>query len=266
MDETGNAQILRFNPQVMEQDEIDEAPEIFSQTGPGQTADEESEQVRDRAQELRMVEAILFATAEPVPEKVLAERVGEDVDIASLMKELGELYSGRGVNLVRIGNNWAFRTADDLGFLLHREAIETKRLSRAALEVMSIIAYHQPVTRAEIEEIRGVVTSKGTLDVLLETGWIRMRGRRRTPGRPVTYGTTDAFLAQFGLEDLKDLPGLDELKGAGLLQSQIPAGFRIPMPDDAEGLTEDEDPLTPDDLEELGLLPPKDSGDGEEAG
>jgi len=255
MAETGNAQILPFNPQARQDaDDMDDA----SAADAGEVPVAPS---AGHEQELRMVEAILFATAEPVPEKALAERLGEDVDIAALMEELCERYAGRGVNLVRVGDKWAFRTADDLGFLLHREAVEPKRLSRAALEVMAIIAYHQPVTRAEVEEIRGVATSKGTLDVLLETGWVRMRGRRRTPGRPVTYGTTGAFLDQFGLEELKDLPGLDELKGAGLLQSQVPAGFRIPMPDDTAELAEDEDPLTPDDLEELGLLPPKASED-----
>ncbi|MEC9344202.1 MAG: SMC-Scp complex subunit ScpB [Pseudomonadota bacterium] len=244
MAEPGNAQILPFTPQVADAEDGEDDLRTASAT---------------RSRELRMVEAILFATAEPVPEKALVERLGEDVDIVALMEELREQYAGRGVNLVKVGNNWAFRTADDLGFLLHKEAIEPRRLSRAALEVMATIAYHQPVTRAEVEEIRGVATSKGTLDVLLETGWVRMRGRRRTPGRPVTYGTTDAFLDHFALEELKDLPGLDELKGAGLLQSQLPASFRVPMPDDRDELSEDEDPLTPGDLEELGLLPPRDA-------
>lgn len=212
----------------------------------------------DREEQIRLVEAIVFAAATPVPEKALAERLPEGADLPGLMTELRARYESRGVNLVRIGGDWAFRTADDLGFLLHREAVEQKRLSRAALEMLAIIAYHQPVTRAEIEEIRGVVTAKGTLDVLLDTGWVRMRGRRRTPGRPVTYGTTRDFLEHFGLEGLRDLPGLDELKGAGLLQSQLPAGFRVPMPDDSAEPAENEDPLTADDLEELGLLPPKD--------
>jgi len=165
--------------------------------------------------------------------------------------------------VVRIGGSWAFRTADDLGFLLQKEATEVRKLSRAALEVLATVAYHQPVTRAEVEEVRGVATSKGTLDVLLETGWVRMRGRRKTPGRPVTYGTTDSFLDHFGLAELRDLPGIEELKGAGLLQSRLPANFQVPVPSDAEDLTEDEDPFTPDDLEELGLLPPS-GGDGED--
>ena len=238
MAETSKAQILPFNPQARDDARDDMAAQ------------------HENSRQLRMIEAILFATAEPVPEKLLAERLGEEADIPELMEELRQLYSGRGVNLVKVGGNWAFRTADDLSFLLHRQAVEPKKLSRAALEMLAIIAYHQPVTRAEIEEIRGVVTSKGTLDVLLETGWVRMRGRRRTPGRPVTYGTSDGFLDEFGLEELRDLPGLDELKGAGLLQSQLPSGFAIPVPDDSEELTEDEDPLTPEDLEELGLLTP----------
>ncbi len=220
---------------------------------PDGSGDHQSQQLREH---LRMVEAIVFASSEPVSDRALAERLPDGVALEPLMQELQQAYSGRGVNLVRVGGNWAFRTADDLGFLLQKEAVETKKLSRAALEVMAIIAYHQPVTRAEIEEIRGVVTSRGTLDVLLETGWIRMRGRRRSPGRPVTYGTSDAFLDQFALEELRDLPGLEELKGAGLLRSQLPANFSMPDPDDGDDLKSDEDPFTPDDLEELGLLPP----------
>lgn len=211
---------------------------------------------RAKADHLRMVEAIIFASSEPVSEAALLERLPEGVDLASVLSSLCETYAGRGVNLVRSGSNWAFRTADDLAFLLQKEAVQQRCLSRAALEMLAIIAYHQPVTRSEIEEIRGVVTSKGTLDVLLETGWIRMRGRRRTPGRPVTYGSTEHFLDHFGLAELRDLPGLDELKGAGLLQSQLPANFTIPLPTDSDELAEDEDPFTLDDIEELGLLPP----------
>ncbi|MGB7285732.1 MAG: SMC-Scp complex subunit ScpB [Salaquimonas sp.] len=210
----------------------------------------------DLREQLRMVEAILFASADPVSEKVLSERLPEGSDIKVLMNELKHSYDSRGVNVVKIGGNWAFRTADDLSFILQKEAFETKKLSRAALEVLAIIAYHQPVTRAEIEEIRGVATSKGTLDVLMETGWVKMRGRRKTPGRPVTYGTTDAFLDHFGLEELRDLPGLDELKGAGLLQSQLPANFQVPMPNDSDELTEDEEEFTAEDIEELGILTP----------
>ena len=131
----------------------------------------------------------------------------------------------------------------------------TRKLSRAAVETLAIVAYHQPVTRAEIEEIRGVTTSKGTLDVLLETGWVRLRGRRKAPGRPVTYGTTEGFLSHFGLDALADLPGLDELKGAGLIEKSLPAGFNVPMPSDDPALREDEEPLEPGDLD-LGLAPP----------
>ena len=149
----------------------------------------------------------------------------------------------RGVNLVRVARRWTFRTAADLGWLLSREKTEQKKLSRAAIETLAIIAYHQPTTRAEIEDIRGVAISRGTLDVLLETGWVRLRGRRRAPGRPVTYGTTDAFLLNFGLETLGDLPGLDELRGSGMFDGRLPAGFGVPQPKDDPGLAEDEDPL-----------------------
>ena len=209
----------------------------------------------------RMAEAILFASSEPVAESALKQRLGDDVDVPAVLDHLQQVYAPRGINLVRVDKAWAFRTADDLSFLLQREAVEIKKLSRAALEVMAITAYHQPVTRAEIEEIRGVATSKGTLDMLLETGWLRLRGRRKTPGRPVTYGTTLEFLDHFGLEALGDLPGLEELKGAGLLQSRVPTDFRVPMPDDAEELTEDEDPLDEQDMVDFGLLSPLDADD-----
>ena len=155
---------------------------------------------------------------------------------------------------MHVGNKWTFRTANDLAWLLTHEAVEPKKLSRAAIETLAIIAYHQPVTRAEIEEIRGVAAAKGTLDVLLETGWIRPRGRRKAPGRPLTYGTTEDFLSHFGLEALTDLPGLDELKGAGLFDGQLPPSFAVPIPSDDPALREDEDPLEPGDLD-LGLAP-----------
>jgi len=192
---------------------------------------------------IRMVEALLFASADPLSVEELADRLPRGADVDGILEALRRTYAARGVNLVQVAGKWCFRTAEDLSFLMRRSIEEQKKLSRAALETLAIIAYHQPVTRAEIEEIRGVSTSKGTLDVLLETGWVRMRGRRRTPGRPVTYGTTEAFLVHFGLESVKDLPGLEELKGAGLLDSAIPASFMVPTPDDAEDLTEDEDPL-----------------------
>jgi segregation and condensation protein B len=196
----------------------------------------------------------LFASAEPLDERTLQARLPDDVDVGAALAQLKEEYASRGVNLVRVAGKWTFRTADDLSWLLSRESVETRKLSRAAIETLSIIAYHQPVTRAEIEEIRGVSTSKGTLDVLLETGWIRPRGRRKTPGRPLTFGTSDAFLAHFGLEQLTDLPGLDELKGSGLFDGRLPAGFTVPVPSDDPALREDEDPLEEGDLD-LGLAP-----------
>ncbi|WEK06335.1 MAG: SMC-Scp complex subunit ScpB [Candidatus Devosia phytovorans] len=196
---------------------------------------------------LRILEAILFASDEPVDANSLLAYVGPGADIGGLLLTLQQRYATRGVNLVRRGEKWAFRTAEDLGLLLRREEQETRPLSRAALETLSIIAYHQPATRAEIEEVRGVATGKGTLDLLMEAGWIRMRGRRRTPGRPVTYGTTDSFLDHFGLESLSDLPGMDELKGSGLLSNRLPPNLQIPLPFDGS-LRDDEDPLDPDDL------------------
>ena len=196
---------------------------------------------------LRIIEALLFASDTPLRTVDMAPYLGEGVDVDGLLLHLQAQYEGRGVNLVRRGDGWAFRTAEDLGFLLRREEHETRPLSRAALETLSIIAYHQPATRAEIEEVRGVATGKGTLDLLMEAGWVRMRGRRRTPGRPVTYGTTDAFLDHFGLDSLSDLPGLDELKGAGLLSGRLPPDLQIPLPFDG-ALREDEDPLDPADL------------------
>jgi segregation and condensation protein B len=203
-----------------------------------------------RERQLRILEALLFASAQPLSLPEMAPYVGDGADLKSLIEELRSRYSMRGVNLVRRGERWAFRTAEDLGFLLRREEQETRPLSRAALETLAIIAYHQPATRAEIEEVRGVATGKGTLDLLMEAGWVRMRGRRRTPGRPVTYGTTEAFLDHFSLEGLSDLPGLDELKGSGLLSSQLPPSMQIPLPFDGE-LRDDEDPLAPDDDGEL---------------
>jgi len=206
----------------------------------------------------RMIEALLFAAAEPLSDKDLAERLPEGADIAAAIEALRARYEGRGVELACVAGRWRFQTAADLAFLMTREREEPRKLSRAAQETLAIIAYHQPVTRAEIEDIRGVETSKGTLDTLLETEWVRMRGRRRTPGRPVTYGTTDSFLDHFALEEIRDLPGMDELKGAGLLSGRMPSNFAIPLPPaDPDALTEDEDALTDIDLEELGLLTPR---------
>jgi len=210
---------------------------------------------QERAEELRILEALLFAADEPLDEKTLAARLPDGTDVRALLARLQKEYAPRGVNLVRVGGKWSLRTASDLAWLLTRESVVARKLSRAAVETLAIVAYHQPVTRAEIEEIRGVTTSKGTLDVLLETGWIRLRGRRKAPGRPVTYGTTEAFLSHFGLDALADLPGLDELKGAGLIEKSLPAGFSVPIPSDDPALREDEDPLEPGDLD-FGLAPP----------
>ena len=196
---------------------------------------------------LRVLEAVFFAANEPLDASSLLAYLGDGANVGELLLTLQARYADRGVNLVRRGDKWAFRTAEDLGFLLRRDEEETRPLSRAALETLSIIAYHQPATRAEIEEVRGVATGKGTIDLLMEAGWIRMRGRRRTPGRPVTYGTTDAFLDHFGLETLSDLPGLEELKGSGLLSGKLPPNLQIPLPFDG-ALRQDEDPLDPDDL------------------
>jgi segregation and condensation protein B len=207
-----------------------------------------------RPEELRLLEAMLFASAEPLDEAALAARLPAEADVPAALARLQEDYAMRGVNLVRVGGKWTFRTASDLSWLLSKETIETRKLSRAAIETLAIIAYHQPVTRAEIEDIRGVSTSKGSVDVLLQTGWIRPRGRRKAPGRPVTYGTTDTFLSHFGLDALDDLPGLEELKGSGLLDGRLPPGFSVPAPSDDPALREDEDPLEPGELD-LGLAP-----------
>ncbi len=209
----------------------------------------------------RMAEALIFASAQPVPESFLADRLPRGTNVPALLIRLAQNYAGRGVNLVRTADSWAFRTAPDLSFVIRKDENEVRKLSRAALEVLAIIAYHQPVTRAEIEDIRGVQTSKGTLDVLMEAGWVRFRGRRRSPGRPVTLGTTTDFLDHFGIEELRDLPGLEELKGAGLLSGRIPPGFHIPMPGADTDLSDDEDPITQLDLEELGLLVPGGASD-----
>ncbi|WP_283196368.1 SMC-Scp complex subunit ScpB [Rhizobium sp. AN80A] len=216
----------------------------------------EDDIVGDELEAARIAEALVFASAQPVSEAFIADRLPKVFDVRAIMLRLQEEYAHRGVNLVRVDDAWAFRTAADLSFVIRRDENEVRKLSRAALEVLAIIAYHQPVTRAEIEDIRGVQTSRGTLDVLMEAGWVRFRGRRRTPGRPVTLGTTRDFLDHFGLEELRDLPGLEELKGAGLLSGRIPANFNIPSPSMNDELTEDEDPITQLDLEELGLLAP----------
>ena len=188
----------------------------------------------------RAIEALLFAAAGPLSAAELAERLPQEADVAAALMALKARYEGRGVELACVADRWRFQTAADLSHLMTEEREEPRRLSRAAQETLAIIAYHQPVTRAEIEAVRGVQASKGTLDVLLELGLVRMRGRRRTPGRPVTYGTTDAFLEHYGLASLADLPGMAEMKAAGLLSLDLPPGFSVPDPSAANI---DEDPL-----------------------
>ncbi len=226
-----------------EGDEVDASATVPAAHGVTTTGNISHLPSADRREKLRILEALLFAASEPLDETTLAKHLKSGDDIKALIEELQGFYASRGVNLIRVAGKWAFRTADDLSYLLERHAREERKLSRAAMETMAIIAYHQPVTRAEIEEIRGVATSGGTLDVLMETGWIRPRGRRRVPGRPITYGTTAQFLEHFGMDAIRDLPGLAELKGAGLLDNTLPADFKVPEPTDVAALMPDEVPL-----------------------
>ena len=192
----------------------------------------------------RRVEALLFAAAGPLTAAEIAARLPEGSNVARAISGLRARYEGRGVELECVADRWRFRTAPDLAFMMTEEREEPRRLSKAALETLAIIAYHQPVTRAEIESVRGVSLSKGTLDLLLEMGFVRLRGRRRTPGRPVTYATTDRFLEHFGLASLYDLPGVQEMKAAGLLDLSLPAGFEVPDPSRASE-ADDEDGSLP---------------------
>ena len=202
----------------------------------------------DPADTEREIEALLFAAAGPLSEADLARRLPEGAQIPSAIAALQTRYLGRGVELVCVGERWRFQTAADLAWLMTDERDEPRRLSKAAQETLAIIAYHQPVTRAEIEAVRGVQASRGTLDVLLELGLVRMRGRRRTPGRPVTYGTTDLFLEHYGLASLIDLPGAAEMRAAGLLDLDLPADFAVPDPNT---LSPDEDPIDDGDTPEF---------------
>ena len=222
--------------------EMDDAP-------PSSSTDKTEASSRDRAA-VRILEARLFATDKPLSAAQLAESLPEDTDVQAILADLKTEYEDRGVNLIRVGGKWMFRTAEDLAYLLERHAVDERRLSRAALETLAIIAYHQPVTRAEIEEVRGVSTSKGTLDMLMEVGWVRPRGRRRAPGKPVTYGTSEEFLVHFGLDGVGDLPGLAEMKGAGLLDAVLPPDFRVPQPRELAALLPDELPLEEEDDDE----------------
>ncbi|WP_373084513.1 SMC-Scp complex subunit ScpB [Sneathiella sp.] len=194
---------------------------------------------------IRMAEALLFAASEPLDEATLQARLPEGADLRAILETLENQYRHRGVNLTRIAGKWLLLTASDLSWMLEEEREVTRRLSRAALETLAIIAYHQPATRAEIEEIRGVGLSRGTMDVLFDAGWIRPRGRRRTPGRPVTYGITEEFLIHFGLDDIKDLPGFEEMKAAGLLSTE-PSGIfsQLARPD-----ADDEELIDPEEEE-----------------
>ena len=191
--------------------------------------------------QLRLLEALLFAAPEPLAEDDLARRLGDAADVAALLRELAESYAGRGVNLVRLAGGWTFRTAPDLGPQLRSERIVARKLSRAAVETLAIVAYHQPVTRAEIEMIRGVALARGTLDRLMEAGWVRPRGRRDSPGRPLNWATTPNFLAHFGLDTLNELPGIDELRAAGLLDigPAVLGDAAEPLADEAEPKTEE---------------------------
>ena len=202
----------------------------------------------DPSQAERMVEALLFAAAGPLSDEDLARRLPAGVEVAPAIEALRQTYAGRGVELACVAGRWRFQTAADLEPLMIEEKTEPRRLSKAALETLAIVAYHQPVTRADIEMVRGVQASKGTLDALLELGLVRMRGRRRSPGRPITYGTTDAFLEHYGMATLADLPGATEMKAAGLLDLDLPADFAPPDPNRAAA---DEDPLDETDTPEF---------------
>ena len=197
----------------------------------------ETNPLSDFSDQLRAVEALLFASSDPIDEKTLIEILPENADIEKIIEKIQDFYKGRGVELKKINNKWMFKTASDLSFIMQKEAKVQKKLSKAGLETLSIIAYHQPVSRAEIEEIRGVSVSPGTIDTLMELNWIRIKGRRKVPGNPITYGTTEEFLVHFDLTNIRDLPGLDELKSTGLLDSNLPPDM-FPINDDIEPIEE----------------------------
>jgi segregation and condensation protein B len=215
-------------------------------TGKVERLDRDDSRSEQLAEAMRIAEALVFAADAPLTEEEIGWFLPAGIETSLVMTRLEHAYAARGITLQRIAGGWAFRTALDLGDRLARKPAEPRRLTRAALETLAIIAYHQPVTRADIEDIRGVATSKGTLDALLEQGIVRLRGRRRTPGRPLTYGTTPAFLALFGLERIDDLPGLEDLRATGFIEGPLARGLSVPMPTDSPELTDGEDPL--DDL------------------
>jgi segregation and condensation protein B len=218
------------------------------------------DEATDRAQDLRLVEALLFASAAPLDERQIAERLPEGAEVRGLIEELAKEYGGRGVNLVNVAGGWTFRTAPDLAPRLQLEKVVPRKLSRAAIETLAIIAYHEPVTRAEVEDIRGVAVSSGTLDVLMETGWIAPKGRRETPGRPVTWGITDEFLLHFGLKSRSDLPGIEELKATGFVGPRgaiISEGAKtLPFPPPEE-LAEPAEPEETEAAEDIDPDPPE---------
>ncbi|MEZ5892130.1 MAG: SMC-Scp complex subunit ScpB [Parvularculaceae bacterium] len=221
-------------------DDIEQAEDAQAAEDAAPPAVEWSEE--DLAEHKRMVEALLFAAAEPLDEKTIAERLPAGAAIADLVASVAADYEGRGVVLKKVEKKWRFITAPDVAHVLEKEKTTQRKLSRAALETLAIIAYHQPCTRADIEDVRGVQVAKGSLDQLLEIGWVKMRGKRRdVPGRPILYGTTEAFLEHFGLESVQDLPGLADLKAAGLLDARLPPGFAVPSPADGEDFADDED-------------------------
>lgn len=249
-------------------DEAGSEESAAEETGADETtADDVEHTLQDYAQETRIVEALLFAATEPVSTDFLAERLPEGTDIGAILEDIRTLYVDRGVNLTRVAGKWSLRTAEDLSPHLRIERKVSRKPSRAAVESLAIIAYHQPVTRSEVEEIRGVSVSKGSFDVLLEAGWIKPVGRRRTPGRPTTWGTTPNFLEEFGLDSLADLPGVDELKASGLLDTR-PAGTIIGDSGDmyndaeAEGAPEEEEPEALSDGDDVGAEEAADTDGG----
>jgi len=221
--------------------DINDMPQEMTDETPPDSAAHMDLSEAEKQEALRVIEAVLFVAAEPLDVATIAAQLPDKTPVELLIDELRQQYESRGIHIVKLGKKYAFRTAADLSYALEKHVTAKRRLSRAAQETLAIIAYHQPVTRAEIEEIRGVTISKGTLDILLDTGWVKIRGRRRVPGRPVTYGTSDHFLSHFNLESLADLPGLEELKAIGLLDSRLPPGFTIPQANLEETALEDGD-------------------------